>query len=629
MHLLTGDFETMYSDECTLKKLTPAEYINHSSYETLGCALGWNNGPMFWVDGPDLPAYFAQVDWANTMFLSHNALFDACILAWRFNIHPRFLGCTLSMSRQWLAHRSKRGSSLDAISETIGLPPKMGTVLKLKGKTLAMIKADPALYAEMRAYAIDDAEKCRNIFNYILADGYPKDQLSVIDAVLRMGTQPAFVADQHVLFHHLAEIQAEKAQLLAACGLSDPSSLMSDNLLATLLIQQGIEPPTKISPTNGCDRWAFSKQDKEFTDLADDDNPVVQALVAARLGHKSTLEETRTQRFIDVSRIEWKCHQWPCAMPIALKPGGAHTGRLSGDWKMNQQNLPRGSKGRPARLRQALRAPPGKVVISCDASQIEARIVATLAGQSDLVESFRAKHDVYCELASVIFGFPVNKKDHPNERQIGKIGILSLGYGASWITYQNMVRIQTGGEITVTDDEAARVVGIYRERYDKIPRYWREWDSLIPLIASGMAVGQKVGPITIGHQRLILPNGMPIFYTNLREQWDAKAEKYAWVYDYGPMTKKLYGAKITENVTQALAAVHIIECGMRILHKTHGMVRFRHQVHDELLFVEDFKYAERVGKLCAKEFSTSPSWLPNAPFAAEWGWGESYGSIDK
>jgi DNA polymerase family A len=629
MNLLFGDFETFYSDDYTLRKVTPAEYINDFRFQALGCAFAWNQQEPFWVDGPDLKGFFAVVDWTTTVFVSHNALFDASILAWRFDIHPIIIGCTLSMSRQWLAHRSKGGSSLDAISATLGFPPKMATVGKMKGKNLAMIQAEPALYDEMRVYAMDDVGKCRAIYKHCIATGYPTEQLYVVDAILKMGTQPAFVADQHVLFEHLADIQAAKARLLAETGLNDPKALMSDNLLATLLINQGVEPPTKASPTNGETRWAFAKGDKEFTDLAEHDDPMVQALVAARLGHKSTLEESRTQRFIDVSRIEWQTRQWPCAMPIALKPGGAHTGRLSGDWKLNQQNLPRATKARPARLRQSLRAPRGKIVISCDASQIEARILATLAGQADLVQAFKEGRDVYAEFASKIFGYTVTKSTHPRERQIGKIAILSLGYGAAAQTYQNMVRVQTGGEVTVSDAEAANIITLYRMVNDMIKRYWRTWDNMIPNIAAGLSKGVSIGPVTLGHQELLLPNGMKIFYHNLRQEFDPKRGDYNWVYDYGNMKKKLYGAKVVENITQALAGVHIIECGMRILRQTNGQIRFRHQVHDELLFVEDIAHGEQVGIICANEFSTSPWWLPDAPLAAEYGVGASYGEIDK
>ena len=81
---------------------------------------------------------------------------------------------------------------------------------------------------------------------------------------------------------------------------------------------------------------------------------------------------------------------------------------------LNAQNLPRGGA-----LRRSLRAPRGCVLIACDSSQIEARLVAWLAGQDDLVESFREGRDVYCEFASTIYGREITKADK-NERFVGK-----------------------------------------------------------------------------------------------------------------------------------------------------------------------------------------------------------------
>jgi DNA polymerase len=80
----------------------------------------------------------------------------------------------------------------------------------------------------------------------------------------------------------------------------------------------------------------------------------VQAIVAARLGHKSTLEETRTERFLNISQLDFP-HYGKGMFPVALKVSGAHTHRLSGDWRLNQQNLARPSRKRPrAMLRESI-----------------------------------------------------------------------------------------------------------------------------------------------------------------------------------------------------------------------------------------------------------------------------------
>ena len=193
-----------------------------------------------------------------------------------------------------------------------------------------------------------------------------------------------------------------------------------------MLQAAGVEPPQKISPTTGETVWAFAKSDKDFTDLEEHEDPYVQALVAARLGHKTTIEETRTRRLIAVANQHWINGTPPCSLPVPLKVSGAHTHRFSGDWKFNLQNLKRGGE-----LRRAIRARTGEKLVSVDASQIEARILAELAGEQWLMQAFREGRDVYAEFGTDVFGVPVNKKDYPDERFIGKTAVLQLGYGAA------------------------------------------------------------------------------------------------------------------------------------------------------------------------------------------------------
>src|SRR5690606_16552646 len=111
---------------------------------------------------------------------------------------------------------------------------------------------------------------------------------------------------------------------------------------------------------------------------------------------------------------------------------GAHTHRLSGDWKLNVQNLPRGGT-----LRRALKAPRGRKVVACDASQIEARVVAWLAGAQAMTNAFANKEDVYSTFASTVFGYPVGKQSHPMERFLGKTAVLGLGFGLGWAKFQS------------------------------------------------------------------------------------------------------------------------------------------------------------------------------------------------
>jgi DNA polymerase len=171
----------------------------------------------------------------------------------------------------------------------------------------------------------------------------------------------------------------------------------------------------KKSLATGRQTYAFSKTDEEFKALLEHPDTQVQALVAARLGVKSTIEETRTERFIGIAL------RGP--MPVPLRYYAAHTGRWGGDDKLNLQNLPRTSP-----LKKAILAPYGYVIIDSDSSQIEARTLAWLAGQDDLVEAFDRGEDVYRIMASAIYLKAIEDVTK-DERFVGKTTILGAGYG--------------------------------------------------------------------------------------------------------------------------------------------------------------------------------------------------------
>lgn len=604
------DFESYYDNEFSLRKITAPEYILGTQFEALGCSFCGDTGKPQWIDGPDLPSYLKTIDWTKVRAISHNALFDMLILSLRYQTFPAAYGCTLSMARNWISHMT--GSvSLDACKKRYGLPPKAGTIGKMLGVNYRALRANPALYAEEVTYANDDCGTCRFLFNQFIDEGFPEPELDVIDWVVRMAAQPQFEFDRSMIALHLQEVRAHKAQLLATAGMDDRTNLMSDVKLAAILIMLGVEPPKKISRTTHKEGYAFAKTDKDFTDLLEHPNPTVQAVVAARLGHKSTLEETRSERLLAISSLM-------VPAPIPLKYSGAHTHRFSGDWKINVQNLANESK-----LRKGFKAPKGKKVVSVDASQIEARLNAELSGEQWLIDAFREGRDVYAEFASDVFGKPINKKEFPNERFVGKTGILSLGYGSSAPVFQNMVRNKGNGYV-ISENMALLTVNMYRQKCAKIVEHWREADrQVIPEIAQG--VSRYWGPLKLGMQHILLPNGNKLHYSNLRHEFAAGDQRFGWLYDRGPRIHKLYGAKVVENECQSLAFVHIAEVAIRVWKMTEGLLWPAHQVHDELIYVVDEHLAEQVGRLVETEMSKSPEWLPSIPLAAETHIGDTYG----
>jgi hypothetical protein len=412
------DLETYYDSEYSLRKMTPIEYVLDPRFETIGCAV-YANGLSGFMPPAVLQTYLKKLP-EKVAVVCHNSLFDQTVLAQRFNYVPALMIDTLGMSRAWWGHLYK-SHSLANLATARGLGVKGNTVGQVKGMRLKDIKA-AGLYRAYADYSVNDIEITMALYREMMREGFPVAELGVQDMVLRCAIQPKFALDRNMLAIHLNEVQQGKAELLQRTGMENRDDLMSNDKFAEVLRSMGVDPPTKTSLATGKTTYAFAKTDAGFMALEDHEDENVQALVAARMGFKSTLEETRTQRFLNIANLTWPGNE-QLLMPVPLKYGAAHTHRLGGDWKLNLQNLRRGTKAKPPRLRQSLTSRLGTVCVKADASQIEARFVAWFCGQQSLVGRFAAGEDVYSSLASKIFGFVVDKSFVP-ERFIGKTAVL-------------------------------------------------------------------------------------------------------------------------------------------------------------------------------------------------------------
>lgn len=414
MDIYTIDFETYYDREYSLSKLTTEQYVRDTRFQSILVGIKKNNGPTKWVPNKLIGPVLNAIDFSKAAILCHNTAFDGAILSWRYGVKPKLWLDTLSMARP--LHNVSVGGSLKALAQYYKLGAKGDEVVNALGKRYSQFSPEELQrYAD---YCVNDVEITYKLWLHLKKE-LPQSELLVIDQTLRMYIEPKIELDEGLLRQHLMEVRNSKQKLLElvaeAMGMGEKFDvqalkpvLMSNNNFAILLEKLGVEPPTKVSAKTGKEVFAFSKTDKPFTDLLEHPDERVRAAVEARLGVKSTLEETRTLAFIGIS------NRGP--LPIMLNYYGAHTGRFSGGDKVNLQNLP--SRGNTT-IRRALKAPEGYEIIACDSSQIEARTVAWLAGQDDLVQSFREGRDVYSEFASDVYGRTVTKADY-TERFVGK-----------------------------------------------------------------------------------------------------------------------------------------------------------------------------------------------------------------
>ena len=609
------DYETFYSNEYSLRRMTPVEYVLDHRFECIGAAIKEGvDGESYWVDGDDLPLFFKDNKPEQTALVSHNALFDACITAWRYNYVPKLTIDTLGIARATMGHKLK-SLSLANVALALGIGAKGDTIHKVIGMNAAAIKA-AGLYDSYIQYALNDADLCAEIYRkLVLSKVFPINELVVMDMVLRCAIQPQFLLDPNVLALHHHTIKTSKEQLLARVGVAK-EELMSNDKFAAALRNLGVEPPMKTSLTTGKEAYAFARTDPDFIALEEHDNPEVQTLVAARLGHKSTLEETRTERLTSISRLQWP-GTLQGKMPIPLRYSGAHTHRLSGDWSLNMQNLPRGGA-----LRRAVIAPPGHQVVAADASQIEARMAAWICGQVDLVQQFANKEDVYSTFASRIFERPITKADK-TERFLGKTCILGMQYGVGWEKFQKTVKLQSkaqsGQTIDLSDADAMRIVNLYRTTYAAIPATWKLLNNGIATLA-GNGGSFSIGPCVFSAGEISLPSGLKLKYHKLRH------EDGGWIYEYGGKIKRLYGGALLENIVQALARIVVMDTATRLRPKLARLgIQLALQVHDELVYVVPDDLTHIVKKVLLDEMRIPPAWAPTLPLDAEADCGPSYG----
>ena len=604
MNIITIDFESAYGGDLGFRTQTTEEYVRDPRFEVIGVAVQVNDGEPKWFSGDTLSTYafLRNYDWENSLALAHNAVFDGFILSEHFGIKPKGWLDTLSMGRA--LHGTNVGGSLAVLAAHYGIGVKGEQVKQYINYFRKNFT--PEELADYGSYCRNDVTLTWDLFG-LMSQGFPKTELRLIDLTIRMFTDPVLRLDEKILRDHLLKEQDRKEELLRNF---DKDTLMSNPQFADLLRAMGVEPPMKKSPATGKLTYAFAKTDEEFKALLEHPVTAVQTLVAARLGTKSTIEESRTERFIGISQ------RGP--MPVPLRYYAAHTGRWGGDDKLNLQNLPRKSP-----LKFSILAPDGYMMIDSDSSQIEARTLAWLAGQDDLVEAFDRGEDVYKIMASAIYGKAISDitKD---ERFVGKTTILGAGYGMGAAKFQ--IQLKNFG-VAIELDEAKRIIDTYRRTYPKITELWKAAGGILGAIIGDQSTELGRGGLLKieGKAGILLPNGLYLRYPNLRRSTNEEDGKTEYVYDTkkgkATIPNRIYGGKVVENVCQALARI-VIGDQMLLVAKKYQVVM---TVHDAIACIVPEAEVERAVEYVELCMRIRPQWGPELPLNCESGSGKSYG----
>lgn len=318
----------------------------------------------------------------------------------------------------------------------------------------------------------------------------------------------------------------------------------------------------------------------------------------------------------------------------------------------NMQNLPSGRReGQSDLLRRSIIARDNDVIINFDASQIECRVLAYIANQTDVLGVFASGGDVYSFAASKIHGIPYQeivdgrKSNDPDTahkygmiRQYGKTATLALGYGQGAQGFQRYALLNAG--INMTMDESARTVRAWRDANGFITSFWRMCDqALATMVAGGqMYFGGADGKMFFadGNRYLFgrkvagirMPNGLWLNYPNLRADFtNQRRPQYFYDkcgYNGKPLKTKVYSGLVAENVVQSLAFA-IMKTQAVWIAQYYPIVM---NTHDEWCIVVPRDQAEVAAEYMHRCMCTAPDYIQGIPLASEGGWAQSYGAVD-
>lgn len=608
LDIVTLDFETFYGKEYSLsrREYNTSSYIRDPQFKAQCVGIKINGDPVYSACSPEynIEEAIQAIDWSRSALLCQNTAFDGLILSHHYGVVPAFYLDTMSMAACIFGHSVSH--SLDNLCGMLGIGGKIKGAL---ASTQDIYNLDDDTMRTLAEYCREDVRLTYELFQLLLPL-IPSDEIRLIDLTLRMFCDPVLRVDTALLAQVHAAERTQKSAIIREAN-ATAEELSSSDKFAALLKAQGVEPPMKVSARTGKPTYAFSKSDKEFMALMRHPNTEVRLLVEARLRIKSTITETRALRLIEAGVDGLR-------LPVGLKYYGAHTGRWSGTNKLNLQNLTRGSD-----LRLSVMAPEGCVLNVGDLAQIEPRVLAYISQHQSLLTQFRNKDDVYKHMAVKIYGVPYDAVTK-EQRQVGKVCVLGLGYGMGYKKFVDALKAMTG--IDISEEDSQQIVWAYRAANPEITQLWREMDNVIKYMTLEGAAPYYVcnGLVKVGYQHLELPNGTKLLYPGLHAIAEVITEDRVTVsFKYKSAIREwsyIYGGLLVENIVQALARVVIAEQMLEVAESYRVVMT----THDELVIVSPESEAEVAQQRLLSIMSVPPVWAPDLPIAADGGYDVRY-----
>jgi DNA polymerase len=632
-----------------LKLAGPWVYAQHQSTD-LWCAC-WAIGDravQTWRPGDPAPAQLVEHVAAGGPLVAHNAMsFERVI--WRNILAIRY-GWPEPALEQWhctgaLAAAMALPRSLDEAARALGLPVQKdmaGHRLMLQMARPRLIEPDgrivwwdvPDKVRRLIAYCQQDVEVERALHQRLRPLSDVEREVFLLDARINergVAVDLELVEAAEAL---VAETQAQlDAEMRGLTGGVIEAATQTARLL-TWLRARGVEADSVDKPA------VAGLLD---TDLPDDVRRVLEVRAGAARSSTAKLQAFRARTCRDGQLRD------------NLLYHGAGTGRWSGKG-VQLQNLPRPSivadteaaitairqreeawwidafHGPPMGvvsdcLRGMLIASPGMELIAADFAAIEARVLAWLAGQRDLIRLFATGGDAYRHMAAEIYGRSADAIAKGSiERQLGKQAVLGCGYGLGAPKFRTTC---AKAGIQIDEALAERVVQTYRTTNGRIVALWRELEdaALRAVERPGLTVPAAAGRVRFRIKGdflwLILPSGRPLAYARPRIEdaetpWGQLRPQVTYL-GVNSITRawerqSAYGGRWTENVVQAIARDLLAAAMLRLEQAGYPVVL---SVHDEIVA----EVPAGVGSVQQFEaiMCQLPDWAKGCPVAAE-GW---------
>lgn len=411
---------------------------------------------------------------------------------------------------------------------------------------------------------------------------------------------------------------AAKEQLKTLTGLDNPNSVMQ---LKKWLGEQGLQVQS-----------LGKEQVTEILSDAETPNLVREALLLRQATSNSSIK--KYDMLNNATCRDNRIHG------ILQFYGATRTGRWAGRL-LQVQNLPRGSL-KPHELatardfvkandmealdiiwgdvpevlksliRSALIPSDGHEFIVSDFSAIEARVIAWLAGETWVLDTFREGHDIYKATANQMFHLGGVDKVDKSMRQRGKVATLALGYQGGTGALQAMGALKMG----IKEDELQGLVNAWRTANPNIVKFWRrveaaakralEFGTKVSLRGTGISFYVRDTFLMIG-----LPNGRSIAYANATLE-DGRI-RYEGKSMASSTFQKLdtYGGKLVENIVQATARDVLAESMLRLEKLGYKIVA---HVHDEVI-IDVPKGITNIDEI-NEQMAINPEWTEGLPLAA-------------